>query len=69
MTYAIKEEVFVHDEKHGTFCDACIPAELRARLGDDDVSTWRYLSDGWIKAPICSVCRLAIPVVVDGVEE
>lgn len=38
------------------------------RLGDGDVETWCYLSDGWTAGPICDECRLAIPVYVDGRE-
>lgn len=50
----------------GALCDDCIPAELRARMGDDDVEVWEEGSGGWIAPVICKECKLSIPVYVDG---
>ncbi len=66
--------VFVHGSinergKRGTFCPDCIPDEVRKNLGESFVDTWEIHSDGWMKPIVCQVCKLSIPVIIDGVEE
>lgn len=51
------------------YCPDCIPDELRARLGDEDVQTWETYSSGWTSAPLCISCDLAIPVYVNAAEQ
>lgn len=48
-----------------TYCPDCIPESVRAHLGEQWVDTWELYSDGWCEAPICDVCRMAIPVYVN----
>lgn len=61
-------EVFVHDNT-GTYCPDHIPAAMRRRLGDDDIQTWLTYEGGWTEPLICDVCKLAIPVYIDGDED
>lgn len=56
--------VFVCDSEAGIFCSDCIPDDLD--ISDEDVQTWEEHSGGWISPVICQVCKLSIPVYVDG---
>lgn len=47
----------------GVFCVDCLPDGVD--LGSSDVEVWEEGSDGWTGPPICSSCRLSIPVYVD----
>lgn len=47
-------------------CEDCLPADLRARLGDEDVQVWGEYSSGWTEPVICRDCRRSIPVFVNG---
>jgi hypothetical protein len=58
--------VAVEDEY---LCEDCLPDELRAHLGDDDVSVWEEGSAGWTGPVSCRACGRAIPVVVEPGEE
>lgn len=64
-------EVFVcgstnEQGERATFCPDCIPEGVRKNLGEDFVDTWRTYEGGWTSPPICQVCKLAIPVIIDG---
>ncbi len=55
--------------KSAIYCPDCIPPEVLENIGEDWVDTWRIESDGWVSAPICDVCRVAIRVYVDGMDK
>lgn len=59
-------EVFVHNYQGKTYCPDCIPEELKPRLGEPEVKTWRTYEGGWKEPLVCSVCSLSIPIYVDG---
>lgn len=46
-----------------TYCPQCIPKDLD--ISDDGIELWETYSSGWISTPICTTCRLAIPVKLD----
>ena len=52
-------------KKRATYCPKCIPAKLRAKMGESWVDTWRVGCSGWTSAPVCDECKIAISVVVD----
>jgi hypothetical protein len=52
--------------ERATFCPDCIPKSVADNLGEDFVDTWRTYEGGWTSPPICQVCKLAIPVIIDG---
>ncbi len=52
----------------GVFCMDCAPNEVVENSGESFVDLWEEGSDGWVAAPICEICKLAIPVYVDGEE-
>lgn len=53
----------------GFVCPDCLPREHPPiDLGHIATSVWRQYTSGWTAPPICSRCRLAIPVYVDASE-
>ena len=61
-----KRRLFVAEEEGAYLCSDCIPASLD--LGDPAVEVWEEFSDGWTGPCVCRVCKLSIPVYVDGQE-
>lgn len=50
----------------GTYCPDCLPSKLSSvALEDDEVQIWREYGSGWVSAPICDACSIAIAVYVD----
>jgi len=63
-----EHRVFVAHADGAFTCEDCLSAELRARLGDDDVQVWEEYSEGWLGPCVCATCHLSIPVYVTGRE-
>lgn len=60
------DKCFIAHEGGGYTCEDCWTPEQRASAGDDDVEVWREHTDGWTAPVVCKVCKLSIPVYVDG---
>lgn len=65
-----RAELIVSSEhRTATYCPDCLPPDILKNLGEDWVDTWEIESDGWVSAPVCDACKVAIRVYVNGKEE
>lgn len=53
-------------KKSATYCPSCIPQNLKSKLGESWIDTWEIGDRGFIAAPVCQVCKVAIAVHIDG---
>lgn len=61
---------FIHSND-GTYCPECAPAYLvsvGALWEGDEIEVREVRSEGWTSPPVCSSCRISIPVYCNGEE-
>lgn len=62
-----KEQYFIHDvDREEYLCGSCNERDKVFDPPDSDVSAWEFWSHGWLGPCVCRVCKLSLPVYIDG---
>lgn len=59
-----EKDWFVANEDDTYYCGDCLPPEIYP--GDPDVEVWEFYSTGWLAPCMCKICKLSLPIYLDG---